>query len=448
MIISSLCRSTMRLGPQYFQRPNSLFHLFSLSGKRMCSTDNSQRKIDQLVFNREHSVVIPLGSQQVYVPSEKQKALWAEKIALVDEYVGLDPEEKKFELMRISIQRFSHFMGTPVPRMETEEDLNQIFAWVHAEVKKKQIDSEEYQYGDKIDFVSSITTTINKLFAEMDFSSSVRIQSVSEYFWYSEQNRDYIYPFASYPDELHTMIQMGLPYLDSSTLYHEVGIGSGEGLIEVLRRSLQENKMPGCIVGTDLNRYSLESIRMLVEEKFGGLENVFLRYSNAADPIDDVQLNFSHRVLVLAANRFFSILDPKVFDSVVGSFSQQMKREGYLVAGISLLSPENLARPEMFIEASPGEYFLEEVDFGSVWYRKNPFKELMEKGRSEEDIVDMIHTETSIPKDSIDISKAVMQVYYDPDKFIEKIEKQSFAKIDRKLTEEYSGREVILFKKQ
>ena len=41
-----------------------------------------------------------------------------------------------------------------------------------------------------------------------------------------------------------------------------------------------------------------------------------------------------------------------------------------------------------------------------------------------------------------------MQVYYDPDKFIEKVEKQSFAKVDRKLTEEYSGREVILFKKQ
>ena len=47
----------------------------------------------------------------------------------------------------------------------------------------------------------------------------------------------------------------------------------------------------------------------------------------------------------------------------------------------------------MFIEANPDEYFLEEVDFGSVWYRNNPFKELMEKeGRSEEDIVDMIHT--------------------------------------------------------
>ena len=243
------------------------------------------------------------------------------------------------------------------------------------------------------------------------------------------------------------MVQMGLPYLDSSTLYHEVGIGSGEGIIEVLRRALQENKLPGCILGTDLNRYSLESIRMLVEEKFGGLENVFLRYSNAADPIDDVQLNFSHRVLVLAANRFFSILDPKVFDSVVESFSQQIKREGYLVAGISLLSPENLARSEMFIESNPDEYFLEEVDFGLVWYRKNPFKELMEKGQSEEDIVDMIHTETSIPKNSIDISKAVMQVYYDPDKFIEKIEKHSFSKIERKLTEEYSGREVILFKK-
>ena len=82
------------------------------------------------------------------------------------------------------------------------------------------------------------------------------------------------------------MVGMALPFLDHRTLYHEVGVGSGEGIIEVIRRGTKENKIPSCIVGTDLNRYSLESIRLLIEEELGGLDNVYLRYSNAIEPFE------------------------------------------------------------------------------------------------------------------------------------------------------------------
>jgi len=450
VFISGLSRTAMRLYPQYFRSTPSLFHLFSLSRSRMYSSDNSQKRgINKIDFRKEHSVVVPLGSQEVCVPSEKQRTLWKNKMAMLDRYADLYPDSKKIELMTLSIQKFSHFMETPVPRVEDEGDLNQIFSWVSSEAAQKKVAPKEiYHPSGKLDVISSIITTINKYFADIDFSSSVRIQSVSEYFWYSNQNSDYIYPLIADSDELHTIVEMGLPFLDHSTLYHEVGVGAGEGVIEVIRRGVQEDRVPGCIVGTDLNRYSLESIRILIEEGFGGLDNVFLRCSNAADPIDNLQLGFVPNVVVVAANRFFSILDPDVFDSVVGNFSRQMNEKGYLVSGISLSSPENLERPKMLIEMDPDKYCLEEIDLGTVWYQKDPFKKLMEKeGYSEQDLINMIHKATGLSKSSIDISKTVMQVYYQPERFIEKIEQHSLKLSERKMVKEYSGREVMLFKK-
>jgi hypothetical protein len=52
-------------------------------------------------------------------------------------------------------------------------------------------------------------------------------------------------------------------------------------------------------------------------------------------------VKFTPQVFIVAANRFFSILDPLVFNSVVKSFSEERKSAGYLIVGINLASSEN-----------------------------------------------------------------------------------------------------------
>jgi hypothetical protein len=449
--VSKVVGSPIRMmWPSLVQRSSPLFPLFRTTGIRAFSSEDSLTgKVGQIDLSKKHSVVVPLGSQRVIIPSEVQTKLWQEKISRVDQYLRLAPEEKRLKLMTLSVQKLSQHIGLPTPRMEDETDLQWVFSWVTKEAEKKQMNPVTVSYSSgNIDVISSIVATVNKYFADEEFPAQARVQSVSEYFWNTNQSSQYIYPFTSDSDELHTMVEMGLPFLDHLTLYHEVGVGSGEGIIEVVRRGIQENRVPGCIVGTDLNRYSLESIRLLIEEEFGGFDNVYLRHSNAAEPFEGEQLGFSPKIFMVAANRFFSILDPKVFDSVVENFSQQMKKEGYLVAGINLESHANMEILEEMIEGNPS-YSLEEEELGRVLYLKEPFTEFMKReGLSERDLIDRIHNDTKLPKDKIDISKIVEQVYYNPEKFAKKIESQQrFSVIDRRIVKENPGREVLLFKK-
>jgi hypothetical protein len=447
--ISGLARFPIRFFPSLFQTHSPLLSTLSLSTRLYISNNSLKGRAEKMGVGQKHSVVVPLGSQQVVIPSEVQTKLWQEKILRVNQYLELPPEEKKLKLMTLSVQKFSQHIGFPTPRMEDETDLQWVFSWITKEAEKKQVNPVTVSHSSgSIDVISSIVATVNKYFADEEFPFQARVQSVSEYFWNIKQGGQYIYPFTSDSDELYTMVEMGLPFLDRLTLYHEVGVGSGEGIIEVVRRGIQENRVPRCIVGTDLNRYSLESIRLLIEEEFGGLDNVYLRHSNAAEPFESEQLGFTPKVFVVAANRFFSILDPKVFDSVVESFSQQMKAEGYIIAGINLASPINMGVLEEMIEGNPN-YSLEDGELGRVLYLKDPFTELMKRdGLNENDLINKIHNDTKLPKDKIDISKIVEQVYYDPEKFAEKIQQQSFAIVNRRIVKDHPGREVLLFRKR
>ena len=68
-------------------------------------------------------------------------------------------------------------------------------------------------------------------------------------------------------------------------------------------------------------------------------------------------------------------------------------------------------------------------------------------GLTESDLVDRIHKDTQLPRDKIDVSKIVEQVYYDPEKFVKKVESQHLSVVERRVVKENPGREVILFKK-
>ena len=125
-----------------------------------------------------------------------------------------------------------------------------------------------------------------------------------------------------------------------------------------------------------------------------------------------------------------------------------MKREGYLVAGINLASPDNMSRLEEMIEDNPS-YSLEEGELGKVLYLQGPFTELMKReGLSESDLINQIHNDTKLPKDKIDVSRIVEQVYYDPEKFAKRIQNQQrFSVVDRRVVKDNPGREILLFKK-
>lgn len=416
--------------------------------------DSFSGRIGKFDLKGKPSIIVPLGAKKVLVPSDKQAEIWRQKAALVEEYINLDPLEKQVVLMDLSIERFARSKGSPPLRGDSKEDINQLRLWVNSEAERSGVTpvtqyfpSNEGDSSKKIDVISSIVATINKCLAQEEFSAPAQVKSVSEYFWNTDQISEYMLPFASDSEELYTMVDMGLPLLDCSTLYHEVGIGSGEGILEIVRRGAQENRIPGCIVGTDINRYSLEALKLLVEDGFGGLDNVFLRHANAAEPIDMGQLGFSPNSFVLAANRFFSILDPSVFRSVVRSFSEQMQGNGYLVAGINTTSPENMELLEEFYRENP-MYQVEDNELGKVVYRKNPFAKRMEaEGLNEKDLVKIIHKETGIPIEEIDISRIVRQVYYHPERFIDRIEKESFATLDTRIVKRNPSRLVALFKR-
>lgn len=436
----------LRQASAHFQTP----FLWSTTARTFGTDDRNPLKgrAEKLSLAGKPAVMVPLGSQKVFIPSEKQAAIWKQKAILVEEYVNLDPQEKKIVLMDLSIKRFICSRGNPPLRGEIKSDVDQVRLWINSEADKSGVVPVTHYLPNKnVDITSSIIATVNKCLAREEFQSQVRVQSVSEYFWEIRQRSEYIYPFTSDSDELHTMVDMGLPFLSPSTLYHEVGIGSGEGIIEVIRRGAKEGRVPGCVVGTDINMYSLESLRILIEEGFGGLENVFLRRANAADPLDTGELGFNPNVFVVAANRFFSVLDPKVFGSVVRGFSEQIQGEGYLVTGINTTSPENVEMLKMY-EDNP-DYQIEETELGKVLYEKNPFDEQMKKlGMGTQDLVKMIHEETGLPEKEVDISKIVLQVFYDPDRFIENVEREHFAVLDRRVVKENLSRLGILFKKK
>lgn len=409
----------------------------------------------KLSSSKKHSVVLPLGTQRVYVPSQRLEEEWNKKMKLVRDYLALSPHEKEYKLMELSLNKFYRTVDMSIPEIQSQKDLEDAYDRICSVLEKEGITPmriDTTQALDTPDYMGGITASINHYFASKDFNAKVMIQSVTEYYWHYVLRNEYAFPFGSEREDLSTMIEFGLPYLDETTLYHEAGCGSGEGLIEVLCRGHGLDRVPGSIVGSDVNRYSLESTKLLVEELFGGLDNIFLRYGNAADSLEDLPLHFTPKVVVVGANRFFSILEPKVFHSVVQGFCTQMKGEGYLVAGISVNSDKNLQMLEkLVLKRSPDKYDVEENELGIVVYRKNPFAELMEKQQlSEKELIHLIHTETQLPVDKIDISKAVDQILYDPKSFRSSMERHTFETMHSKYVAQpmHYEREVVLFRKQ
>ena len=82
-------------------------------------------------------------------------------------------------------------------------------------------------------------------------------------------------------------------------------------------------------------------------------------------------------------------------------------------------------------------------------YEKNPFDERMKRlGMDTHDLVKIIHEEIGLPEKEVDISKIVFQVFYDPDRFIENVEREHFGVLDRRVVHEHLSRLGILFKKK
>jgi SAM-dependent methyltransferase len=300
----------------------------------------------------------------------------------------------------------------------------------------------------ELDLVRSITASINIFFTLKDFQDGIKIRSVTEYYWHLLET-DYIFPFVDEQHDLETMIQIGLPFFDETTLYHEVGVGSGEGIIDVIYRGYHADRLPGSIVGTDINRNSLEAIKLLVEEEFGGLDNVYLRFGNATDSIDDIQFGFTPKVVVMGANRFFSILDPTVLHPILSSFRQQIGQQGFLIAGITTNSARNLRNIQSLQKRYPDKYSLEDSEYGTILYQKHLFLDYMlREGIDEKKLIDDIQQTTGLEKDKIDISRVIRQVYYDPAAFIKAVEKHSFEKKELRdvLQPMHDERMVVLFK--
>lgn len=201
-------------------------------------------------------MVLPLGTQRVYVPSRRLEEQWNKKIKLIEDYLALPPFEKEYKLMELALNKFCRTVDMPVPEIQNRQDLEDTYVRICSILEEKGMVPTPVDTDD-LDYMGSITTSINRYFASRDFDAEVRIQSVTEYYWHHVLRSDYAFPFTSEREDLSTLVEFGLPLLDETTLYHEAGCGSGEGLIEVLSRGYGLDRMPGSIVGSDVNRYSL-----------------------------------------------------------------------------------------------------------------------------------------------------------------------------------------------
>jgi hypothetical protein len=273
------------------------------------------------------------------------------------------------------------------------------------------------------DFSRSICASVVRYFAQEDYKSHFLPKTVTEYFWSYKMKQEYLLPGMKEEKDLNTMIKMILPCINDSSIYHELGIGSGEGLLMLIRLAQHQIKT---VIGTDINSFSLEIFKILLEEglKIKNDELFQLRNVNASKPLDEIALAISPcRRLITGANRFFSVLDDVSFQAVIENLKNELKKGDFLAVGITTNSEFNKVEADKFVET--GQYILQPMksELGYFLMLVNPFEQDLKNGifKSREELIQDIHMETKLPIDKIDISKVVFQGFYDPDKFTDDI---------------------------
>lgn len=404
------------------------------------------------------SIFLQLGGKKILVPTDRLQDVWRQKIASLESYKSLPPEQKEIRYMQACINYFyrtnEHF---PI-HVKTKYDAEQVWDYIKKTFQKKNLETVEiYQSGivKDLDLVSSISASITKYFAEDDFKNNITIRTITEYFWKYTLRDDYLVPFKKTMLDLDAMVKMVVPHINEHTIYHELGSGSGEGLLEVLYQTDKRGRVPEIIIGTEINRYSLESSKILMQEELGGnFDGISLRYANASEPLVNLDLpEGSHHKVIIGANRFFSILEPTSFYSILVNISQQIGTNGFFAAGITTDHVSNINTAKaLLIKKDPKRFHFDDLPngLGKVVYMLNPFKESLEKGifSSQVALEEDIHHLTGIPLAQIDTSKIVHQVYYNPTKFKEQVESHGLLFEQFKLIDEpmYDKREVFLFR--
>ena len=81
--VNKIARSSMRMiWPGLVQRPSPISSLFRATRIRTFSSEDSLKgKVGPIDLSKKRTVVVPLGSQRVVIPSEKQTKFWLEKMS-------------------------------------------------------------------------------------------------------------------------------------------------------------------------------------------------------------------------------------------------------------------------------------------------------------------------------------------------------------------------------
>ena len=86
-----------------------------------------------------NSVVLPLGSQKVYVPSPRLAKIWDKKMHLIQQYLALPSIEKELKLLDLSLKKYYFAMHTSFPQIQNRDDLEKVFIFITETARIHQI---------------------------------------------------------------------------------------------------------------------------------------------------------------------------------------------------------------------------------------------------------------------------------------------------------------------
>lgn len=475
--VDSICSKLASFRPgcqgliNFFTRKNIQVAQKTIASTRQLSS--GKKATDRKVVleprpNKQESTIITFGKSKILVPSSRQKESWKQAMHELNRFHDASNTQKILISTQACVNKFyKSKLKNPIS-IENVQDVKNAFEYISQSlliegIKPIIIYSDDFSISGQKEpkYPESLCASVAMYFVKKDFKSQFFAKTVTEYYWSFMLKEQYAIPGLEREDDLKKMIEMIMPKIDANSVYHELGIGLGEGLLELLYQANLQGKFPQAIIGTDISPFPLEIFMILIQYGFNiDIDGLSIRQANASDPLDEKKFDFPlSRKLVIGANKFFSVLDSQSLNNVSKSLLEQLMPGDQLAAVITTNSQKNLDSANTFnVKKNPTRFALEPMKngLGVFLMHLDPFKEQLEDGtlESREALMQDVIAETSLPREEVDISKVVHQAYYDPEKYRDYMTNLTREKAEMKFLQKedvfqwgHDEKQIMLFEK-
>jgi hypothetical protein len=200
--------------------------------------------------------------------AEDRKAEWEKAKTSLNKFYNLSLDKKKLAITQACVDKFykSKFMQ---PLILEHDNLD--YSTVFLDLRKIMLEEDFEPIVIPVkgkhtpDFQLSICASIVMYFAE-EVPSQFLPRTVTEYFWFYKVKQEYLMPGLNEEEDLKAMIKMILPKINDSTIYHELGIGSGDGLLMLVHQATHQLQ---AVIGTDINSFVIQIFKIFINEVIG-----------------------------------------------------------------------------------------------------------------------------------------------------------------------------------